>query len=323
MENNIYTNCQLILDKIYLITSKSHVREKLHYCPICKKSFKKIYHNDNLYIKEALIHSLTDHKSINDHLYRKICDFKLNNYPISWYNFDTNGINIIDGLYDVGSTEIYIKTNNFYGKTLYSEHAGFIYFKDGKLDRINVLTGYRVDDGDPTIFLPKNAKETFNVDYVFHTHPTTPFIGSRMTHNIIYEFPSVSDILHFVEHHNNGKLLGSLIVAPEGIYIIRKNNFNENKIKIDYSLFVSKLLKVYRKCYLDSMDQYSYIKTKKIDGEILIPKKEFYGNISTNFEYIDRVNDFLMEYDIYIDYYPRSEIKKNIWTFKDIYIPFL
>jgi hypothetical protein len=323
MKNYIYTNSQLLLDKIYLIINNSNIKDKLHKCHICNKTLKKIYYNNEFYIEEASVHSLSEHKIINTHLYKKVCELRINNYPISWFKMDTNAINIIDGLYNVGSKEIYIKTNNFYGKTLFSEHAGFIYFKEGKLDKIQILTNYRIDENDPVIFLPKNTKEAFNVNYIFHTHPTTPFIGSRINHKIIYEFPSISDIMHFIEHHNNGILDGSIIVAPEGIYIIRKNNFNSNKIKIDYSLFVSRLLNIYKKCYMMSVKDYSYIKTKVFDNNLLIPKEKFYNDISNNFKYIDIINELLVEYDIYIDYYPRSKIKKNEWIFKDIYIPFL
>ena len=206
---------------------------------------------------------------------------------------------------------------------MYSEHAGFIYFKDEKLDRINILTNYRIDNDDPTIFLPKNSREAFNVNYIFHTHPTTPFIGSRSIYKIYYEFPSISDIMHFIEHHNTGILDGSLIVTPEGIYIIRKHNFNDNKIKIDYSLFISKLKRVYSRCMKELKEKYKNIKTKCVNKNILIPKEVFYDKISNNFKYIDAINDFLSNYDIYVDYYPRSKLKENEWTFEDIYIPFL
>jgi hypothetical protein len=323
MINYVYTNCQLILDKMYLIINKSTKQDKLNKCPICKQIFKKNYIHNNINIDESSIHLLSKHKMIETNLYKQICELKVKNYPISWFKIDTNGINIIDGLYNIGSKDIYIKTNNFYGKTVFSEHAGFIYFKDEKLDKITVLTNYRIDKEDPVIFLPKNSKEAFNVNYIFHTHPTTPFIGSRMTDKIIYEFPSISDISHFVEHHNNGLLDGSLIVTPEGIYIIRKHNFDRNKIKIDYSLFISKLSKVYRKCYQDSTNDYSNIKTKIVDKHILIPKEIFYSKISNNFKYIDAINDCLSTYDIYVDYYPRTKLKPNEWIFKDIYIPFL
>lgn len=73
----------------------------------------------------------------------------------------------------------------------------------------------------------------------------------------------------------------------------------------------------------ESAEEYKNIKTKCVNKNILIPKEVFYDKISNNFKYIDAINDFLSNYDIYVDYYPRSKLKENEWTFKDIYIPFL
>jgi hypothetical protein len=322
MKNYIYTNCQLILNKMYFIVNNSRKYDKLNKCPICSKIFKKMYKNKKFKILEYKIHLLSEHNLINKFFYIKLMEHKIDNYPISWYKMTTNNINIIDGLYRSGGTDIYIKTNNFYGKTIFSEHAGFINFKDNKVDDMTILTDYRVDVNDSSIFLPENSLKAYDVNYIFHTHPATPFIGSRIIYKIIYEFPSISDIGHFVEHHNEGKLDGSLIVTPEGIYIIRKNNFNKNKIKIDYELIVPKLSEIYRSCYRESTKEYSDIKMKKIDDEIKIDKTEFYKKIAINFKYINKINEFLSKNDIYVDYYPRINLKKNTWVFQDIYVPF-
>lgn len=66
--------------------------------------------------------------------------------------------------------------------------------------------------------------------YIFHTHPTTPYIGSRFKNGIIYEFPSIMDINHFIEHHNRGELQISMVITPEGLYIIRKNHLIKTKL---------------------------------------------------------------------------------------------
>ena len=66
---------------------------------------------------------------------------------------------------------------------------------------------------------------------MFHTHPPTPFPGSRVVDGILYEFPSISDIYHFADHFNAGETQGSLIIAPEGMYIIRAQD-NINKIDL-------------------------------------------------------------------------------------------
>ena len=50
-----------------------------------------------------------------------------------------------------------------------------------------------MDKEDPLIYQPENCIEAFSVDYIFHTHPKTPWLGSRVgTNGILYEFPSIS-----------------------------------------------------------------------------------------------------------------------------------
>ncbi len=149
MNNYIYTNCQLILDKIYFIKSKSIKHDKLNTCPLCKKIFKKIYERNDIKIHEYKIHLLSEHNLINKFFYQQILEYNISNYPISWCVMNSNSINIIDGLYESGSKSVYIKTNNFYGKKIFSEHAGFICFKNNKIDKITVLTDNRIDKNDP------------------------------------------------------------------------------------------------------------------------------------------------------------------------------
>jgi hypothetical protein len=263
---------------------------------------------------------------MNFDLYEQISLFEIKDYDINFYPFNTNGLNIIDGLYEEGSNKIYIENNkNIFNSKIerFSEHSGLIYFSNSKLEKIIVLPDSRVDKGDPTIYLPQNSIETFKVDYIFHTHPKTPYIGSRVNYSIIYEFPSISDILHFVDHHNKGKLLGSIVIAPEGIYNIRKYNFSRDKIRIDYEIFTSELEDLYFKCYEDSMsDYYDLIKNnrKEINNEIKIPTNIFYRDIANNFKYIKEINYYLEKYDITIDFYNRVLLNNN-WIFPTIYIP--
>ena len=134
---------------------------------------------------------------------------------------------IIDCLYEEGSYNIFTdKNKNIFNTNIlrFSEHSGFIIFNNNIVDKIIVLNDYRTDDEDPTIFLPKNNIEALSVDYIFHTHPKSPELGSRLEYKLLYEFPSISDIYHFIDHHNRGILKGSLVITPEGLYIIRKYN---------------------------------------------------------------------------------------------------
>lgn len=364
MDNYIFINSNLILNLIYDILSLSKEKKKINVCPICNKKFNYEYiyksTNTNIKIYEYQTHLFITHNMIDSKFYKKICsEFKNNidknnsnviykkdvgitqdkstttnlNSNINWSLLNTNGLNILDGLYEVGSNQIYIEKNKNISESKvsrFSEHSGFIYFEKNKISNITVITGSRVESSDPLIFMPANCLEALKVDYIYHTHPKTPYIGSRIKSGIIYEFPSISDIIHFVEHHNNGILLGSIVIAPEGIYIIRKNNFDRIPIHIDYDIMIGDLEEIFMECYNDSYSQYSKINYRelKTNGEIKLPDSFFYGQVSINYEYINKINKVLEKYDLFIDYYARilfdkPKIYTSKWIFDDIYVPLI
>ena len=341
MENNIRTNSNLLLTKIeYIINNPETIKKikiKMSECEHCKKEFEISYtyndreiKNNKIIIKEVDIHKLKDHNIIDIKLYIKL--FKITIPNIDYCLINTNSLNIIDGLYEDGSHKKYIENNkNLFTSKVnrFSEHSGFIYFKNSKIDKIIVLNNSRVDKNDPIIYMPKNSLEALEVDYIYHTHPKTPYIGSRAEDGIIYEFPSISDILHYIEHHNSGSLLGSLIFSPEGIYVIHKYNLNREKLKIDYDLMIKDLENIYRICYQESINKYKYIQDYKKEDNIKIPDNYFYEKISLNFEYINNINKILIRYNLFIDYYPRIKLKninknqEEYWIFPDIYVPLI
>jgi hypothetical protein len=340
MKNQFYisTNSNIISRLIKIIILKSKKKNYQNICPVCNKIFYTKYYykknNTQLKIKEKDIHLLLFHNMILYSLYKKICSLKLSNSTIQWYLLTTNNINIIDGLYEFGSNQIYLENNKDLTQTKisrFSEHSGLIYFEKKKVSDISINTDMRVEKSDPLIYMPKNCLDALKVSYLFHTHPKTPFIGSRIKDGIIYEFPSISDIIHFVEHHNSGKLLGSIIVSPEGIYIIRKNNFNKKNIVIDYDIMINKIEEIYLDCFNESYLKYSSLnfdKFKKND-EINLPEDIFYKQIANDYTWINKINDELIKYDLFIDYYARSYFDKTDiftnkkWIFNDIYLPFI
>ena len=226
MDNFIYINSNLILNLIYDILSLSNEKKKINICPICNKKFnyEYIYKSTNINIKiyEYQTHLFTVHNIIDSKFYKKICNKFQNNIDISknntnivqdksvnpniniyidWSLLNTNGSNILDGLYEVGSNQIYIEKNKNISESKisrFSEHSGFIYFEKNKISNISVITGSRVEPSDPLIFMPTNCLEALKVNYIYHTHPKTPYIGSRIKSGIVYEFPSISDIIHFI-----------------------------------------------------------------------------------------------------------------------------
>ena len=322
--NHICLYNQLLNDKINKLIMLGKELKSKNTCVKCKKEFLNKYKLKNLIINESSLHELTEHNIMEYNLYEQISKYEISGNNINYNSFNTNEFNIIDGLYEEGSKKIYIdkKKNIFDSKeNRFSEHYGLLYFSNNKLEKVVVQLNSRVEKDDSSIYMPQNSQEALKVDYIFHTHPKTPYLGSRISMSILYEFPSMSDIIHFVEHHNRGILLGSMVIAPEGIYNIRKNIFNRDKIKIDYDIFLSELEDTYIECYQDSMADYSDLKKlEKIDGEYKIPEKIFYKNIAKNLEFIKRINSSLEKYDITIDFYNRIYLNQK-WIFPTIYLP--
>ena len=321
--NHISIYNLLLNEKINNLIELSLIIKSTNTCSICNKLFYNKYKLNNLIIKEANIHELEVHNIINYDLYEKIFTYETND-NINYNLFNTNELNIIDGLYEQGSYKIYIenKKNIFNSKkNNFSEHYGLLYFSNNKLEKVIVELNTRIEKNDPSIFLPENTLEAFKVNYIFHTHPKTPYLGSRISTSILYEFPSISDILHYIEHHNRGILYGSIIIAPEGIYNIRKKKFNKDKIKIDYDIFLSELREIFLECFEHSANKYYQFKElKKNDEHYYFSEDVFYKNIATNLEYIKKINLILEKYDITIDFYNRIFLNQK-WIFPTIYLP--
>lgn len=320
---NIYNS--ILINKIkYIINNSSIKNIDEKYCKICKEKFNEIFsYENNIQLSKFEIHQLFVHYQINYYLYENICKIKLEQFDFDFQMLHSNNINIIDGLYEEGSYNIFIdKNKNMFNtdKFRFSEHSGLILFNNKVVDKIIVLNDYRVDQSDPTIFLPKNNIEALSVDYIFHTHPKSPELGSRLEYKLLYEFPSISDIYHFIDHHNRGILKGSLVITPEGLYNIRKYNFNNNKIIIDEDLFNNDIEDVYLDCYEDSYIKYKTLKINEIN---------FYKYISNNLEYIYKINKVLEKYDISIDFISRIKSKKifkdykSKWIIPNIFLPII
>ncbi|CAH6421598.1 Hypothetical protein KVN_LOCUS367 [uncultured virus] len=232
-------------------------------------------------------------------------------YNKRYLKINRNQLLIMDALMKHGGYKLYVDENN---KSLfrYSEHSGLLDFNDNKLEKI-IVSGntVRTDKNDKDIFLPQNMIEAFDYEYFFHTHPPTPKPGSRAKLGILFEFPSISDIFHFVDHYNEGKTQGSIVIAPEGLYIIRKLNMDNKKIKINEDNLYSKTMDSYMKVQNDAL---------KIYG-VNFSQNTFFSKISQDMTFINEINKILNKFQINIDYYPRVQDKKNRWILDTIYIP--
>lgn len=228
-----------------------------------------------------------------------------------YIKLNTNQIHILDALYEHGGFEKkYLDKNKNYR---YSEHSGLLDFNLHGLEKVIVSAiEQRHDKYDDDILLPQNIADAYDYEYIFHTHPPTPYPGARAEEGVLYEMPSINDIFHFIEHYNNGMTQGSIIIAPEGMYIIRKKIIDDKKIHLEnYNATHKRLTSLYSNIQKEAISEYG----TDINIEL------FYNNIAQNIKYIKKFNNILNTYDINIDYKPRQLDKSGRWVIKSVYLP--
>lgn len=322
--------------------NNKYKKEKSKNCLICGKKniSNKMYNLYNVHWENGLIHYLKVHniKLTDDFIaflnnvyinkndkfvYNKslVRDkmFRLNSLVFKrntkkYIKINRNQMMILDALMESGGYEKKYegsrKDNDH--NILYTEHAGLLDFSPTQLERIMISTSTpRADHGDPTILLPQNIPDAYDYEYFFHTHPPTPTPGYRAKEGILYEFPSVSDIFHFIEHYNEGDTQGSIIITPEGIYIIKAYQINPDE-KIIYS-----------------DEEYIFNEMEKKSNEIQEIALKKYGSkftvdyflsvIAQDISFIRLYNEFLRQYQINIFYRPRINKNKR-WVLPSIYL---
>ncbi len=332
------------IEKLVLFNKNFYDLEKHDKCVLCKKNENKdiivstgYYSLNNIVWKNSLIHYILHHnvKPSNefiDFIYSyninkknkedyKILQIDGDSYMqdnIKYLKVHRNQILILDALMIHGgyNKKYFDDISNKKKKEMvrFSEHAGLLDFDDLGLDKVIVSAKTsRVDKGDDEIYLPKNMKEAFDYEYIFHTHPPTPKPGSRADGGILYDFPSINDILHFIDHYNLGKTQGSIVITPEGLYNVRKyNNSNTNKIDLsDEDKMVNRLSRVHNKIQYESIKKYG----------VKFSLDKYYKYIVQDFTAIDEYNKTLHEYDIHIDYFPRIKDSYGNWFIDTIYLP--
>jgi len=333
-ENKVWSGQEQFLIRLQEIEdhldhkSKSIKLNKYNNCLICSESkiTTKRYIINNYVWDNGLKHYIEKHNiKPNEEFIEKVFNYyiapdnkinlesrlelKHNNF---YLKLDKNQLMILDALMKHGGY-----TKKYYDSSKknifrYSEHAGFFDIRMKILQNIIVQGNtLRVDRGDEEIFLPMNSNDTFKYEYIFHTHPPTPKAGGRAENGILYEFPSIGDIFHFIDHYNDGKTIGSLVMTSEGLYNIRRHHENNNKIEIDEDKFYNQVMKLFAKLQTESIDKYgTNFNTYK-----------FYSIIAQDMSYISKLNKLLKKYDLAIDFYPRIKDNKGVWIVDTIYLP--
>lgn len=323
------------LDKIKIINNlielkkpQNVIQSEKKNCLLCDKQniSNKLFILDNYIWDEDIIHYIGEHNiKPNNNFLDFIFDLDINscfcinlngellkNNNHKYLKLEKNQIMILDALMKHGGyTKKYYDIND---KKIsrYSEHAGFLEISDKLLQEI-VVSGntIRIDKGDEEIYLPGDMPNSFNYYYIFHTHPPTPKPGGRAIDGIIYEFPSIGDIFYFIEHHNNGKIIGSIVMTSEGLYNIRKKNMSNDKIQIDENKFYNDVRKILHETNKNSI---KFFGTK-------FNTYKFYSEISQEKKFINKINDVLNLYDLHIDFFSRTKDFKNKWIVDSVYLP--
>lgn len=280
-------------------------------CKLCNYKKKvKVFTLKNIVWESILVHYIKKHhikpsSEFMDFIYR----YFDNPEKKTLLKIGKNQLYILDALMKHGSTKYYSDKKN---KKIfrYSEHAGLLHFDNNKLAKIVVFANTtRVDEIDSDIYLPKENDETFEYEYFFHTHPPTPKPGGRAELGILYEFPSINDIFHYIDHCNDGNTKGSIIMAAEGLYIIRKINKNIKKITVDEDKLFNEYNKLLDECQDISIKKYYPFNNNK-----------FYNIIAQDLTYINKINELLQNFHLWIDFYPRSKDNKGRWFVDTIYL---
>jgi hypothetical protein len=276
----------------------------------CLEHYIKI-HNfqpDEKFIEKVFYYDMS--KNVSLHLQGRIK--QKNN--ITYLKLDKNQLIILDALMKHGGyNKKYYDTHN---KSIArnSEHAGYLEIGNKTINKI-IVSGntLRVDKGDDEIYLPNDDHLHYSkYEYIFHTHPPTPKPGGRAIYGSLYELPSIGDMFHFIDHSNDGKTIGSLIMTPEGLYNIRKNILDNKKINIDENEF----FKTYQQ-------KTRYVQDRAINKYGMnFTIYDFYSKIAQdNIKYINIINNALEKFNIHIDFFPRAKDFKKSWIVDTVYIP--
>lgn len=229
-----------------------------------------------------------------------------------YLKLDRNQIFIMDALMKHGEAKRYHDATGSHTVYRYSEHYGILDFDEHGLDKIIISARTnRVEATDDEIYFPTDMEDVFDYEYIFHTHPPTPRPGGRADQGILYEFPSINDLFHFTDKYNKGTAQGSIVVAAEGMYIIRKHLFDNKPLKYDEDLLYKKAQRAFIELQNKAVDTYGSN----------FGSYEFYSKIAQDRSYIDKFNTTINKFDLHIEYYPRIRDSAGHWIIDTIYLP--
>lgn len=223
------------------------------------------------------------------------------NISVSYVMLRHNTLLILDTLFNSGSLPIHHHEESE-SHDLYSEYSGALVINKEtyEIQRVVIFSGdMRVDASDSDIILPRNQDDMLNYEIFFHTHPNMQKYAGRLSEGIVYEIPSCDDIINFVNYYNQGMLQTSIVVAPEGLYVVRPVIItNHIPIPEGWVEFLRKLiLKLESKAL-------SRLKSSEMIDRLHEPSV-FLQLIANDYRIIRSYNRHLATANIFIEYYPR------------------
>lgn len=237
-----------------------------------------------------------------------------------------NQLLILDSLLENGGYEKKYIDKSF--NLRFSEHSGLLDFSKSKLEKIIISAKTnREDNDDFDILLPNDLCNIQEYEYMFHTHPPTPFPGSRSINGILYEFPSIADVYHFAHHFNSGNIQGSLVITSEGIYIIRArsgvNKIDYPKSEKIFKKISSELLNIQKL----AIEKYGVLNNSQNINSVTFDTEYFYSIISRDNTFLKMYNNLFIKYwgkliKVYLK--PRSKNKLNgKWEINSLLLPII
>ena len=296
-------------------------------CTKCNNN--KFFQLGNIIWSGNMIHKINTHQSYPSEYFIKviincyIIDNMIINPPIElppekiekfmYIPLKYNLLLILDALWKQGSKPRYIGKDD--QKYIYSEHSGVLSLKNNIINNIIISTETnRLDPTDDTIYLPINTDNLDKYEYLFHTHPNTLKYAGRISEGVIYEFPSANDILNFIKYHDEGRAQASLIIAPEGMYVIRPIK-DLKKYDIDMEIFY------HLRKFIMKLEKIA-IKKFKVPVKELSDPDIFHAEVGSNFTYINSYNKFIEPHNLLIEFYPREK-KNGEWSLRPINLPLI
>jgi hypothetical protein len=232
-----------------------------------------------------------------------------NIFSVQYIPLRHNQLNILDALMQQGSQQRY--SDNTGKNFLYSEHSGGIIMENNVVSNIIVSADTnRTDTADKEILLPKNSPDLIKYEYLFHTHPNAKMNGGRIKDGVLYEFPSASDIYNFIKYYNEGKAQASVVIAPEGSYVIRPKK-SVPKLINDTSMYYG------LKKFILQLEKKAIGAKKEIITKGVSDPNIFNKEIASDTSFVRMYNKFIKPLGIFVEYYPR--VKRNgEWALRTI-----